>query len=158
MLKIAVIGAGVSGLSVASLLAKAGYNITVFEKSDAISEIGAGVQISPNGFCVLKEMGVSERALKKSICNKSIAICDYQKGKRLLQFEQRSALGNKNFRLMHRADLIDILLEAAESNKVSIKLGCSADASLLSDQYSIVIAADGVHSKTRKCTPQKIMI
>ena len=64
MLKIAVIGAGVSGLSVASLLAKAGYNITVFEKSDAISEIGAGVQISPNGFCVLKEMGVSERALK----------------------------------------------------------------------------------------------
>ena len=149
MLKIAVIGAGVSGLSVASLLAKAGYNITVFEKSDAISEIGAGVQISPNGFCVLKEMGVSERALKKSICNNSIAICDYQKGKRLLQFEQRSALGNKNFRLMHRADLIDILLEAAESNKVSIKLGCSADASLLSDQYSIVIAADGVHSKTR---------
>ncbi|MEL0032105.1 MAG: FAD-dependent oxidoreductase [Paracoccaceae bacterium] len=53
-MKIAVIGAGVSGLSVASLLAKAGYNITVFEKSDAISEIGAGVQISPNGFCVLK--------------------------------------------------------------------------------------------------------
>ena len=50
---------------------------------------------------------------------------------------------------MHRADLIDTLLEAADSNKVSIKLGCSADASLLSDQYSIVIAADGVHSKTR---------
>ena len=33
-----MIGAGVSGLSVASLLAKAGYSITVFEKSD-----GAGL-------------------------------------------------------------------------------------------------------------------
>ncbi|MGB2477308.1 MAG: FAD-dependent oxidoreductase, partial [Paracoccaceae bacterium] len=71
-MKIAVIGAGVSGLSVASLLAKAGYNTTIFEKSDAISEIGAGVQISPNGFCVLKEMGVSESALQNSICNNSI--------------------------------------------------------------------------------------
>ena len=57
LLKIAVIGAGVSGLSVASLLAKAGYNVTVFEKSDSIREIGAGVQISRIGYCVLIELG-----------------------------------------------------------------------------------------------------
>jgi phytoene dehydrogenase-like protein len=36
LLKIAVIGAGVSGLSVASLLAKAGHEVSVFEKNQRI--------------------------------------------------------------------------------------------------------------------------
>ena len=39
LLKIAVIGAGVSGLSVASLLGAAGQKVHVFEKSEKIREI-----------------------------------------------------------------------------------------------------------------------
>ena len=149
MLKIAVIGAGVAGLSVASLLARTGHEVTVFEKNPKISEIGAGIQISPNGFCVLKEIGLSKSIIKNSICNNSILICDYQNGNKLLQFQQSSVLGNTNFRLMHRADLIDMLYRSAVSNKVGFKFGQTADAKLLSCQYSFVIAADGVHSKTR---------
>ena len=149
LLKVAVIGAGVSGLSVASLLAAAGHYVSVFEKNKKISEIGAGIQISPNGFCVLKELGLSESIIKNSVHNSSILICDYNKGKKLLQFDQRSVLGNKDFRLMHRADLVKILYRSALSNKVNFNLGYDADAKLLSGQYSFVIAADGVHSKTR---------
>lgn len=149
LLKIAVIGAGVAGLSVASLLARTGHEVTVFEKNPKISEIGAGIQISPNGFCVLKEIGLSKSIIKNSICNNSILICDYQNGNKLLQFQQSSVLGNTNFRLMHRADLIDMLYRSAVSNKVGFKFGQTADAKLLSCQYSFVIAADGVHSKTR---------
>ena len=64
LLTIAVIGAGVSGLSVASFLAMAGHEVTIFEKNSEISEIGAGIQISPNGFCVLKEIGLSKSTIK----------------------------------------------------------------------------------------------
>ena len=149
LLKIAVIGAGVSGLSVASLLGAAGHTVHVFEKNQKISEIGAGIQISPNGFCVLKELGISENIFKNSVHNNSILICDYHKGKKLLQFDQRSVLGNKDFRLMHRADLVKILYRSALTNKVTFNLGYDADAKSLSDQYSFVIGADGVHSKTR---------
>jgi salicylate hydroxylase len=149
LLKVAVIGAGVSGLSVASLLAAAGHKVSVFEKNQKIREIGAGIQISPNGFCVLKELGLSENIFKNSVHNNSILICDYHKGKKLLQFDQRSVLGNKDFRLMHRADLVKILYRSALSNKVTFNLGYDADAKSLSNQYSFVIAADGVHSKTR---------
>ena len=149
MLKIAIIGAGVAGLSVASLLARAGHDVTIFEKNSKISEIGAGIQISPNGFCVLKEIGLSKSTIKNSISSNSILICDYQNGKKLLQFEQGSVLGNVNFRLMHRADLIDILYRSAVDKKVRFKFGQTADAKSLSCKYSFVIAADGVHSKTR---------
>ena len=149
MLKIAVIGAGVSGLSVASLLAKAGHKVSVFEKNQRIREVGAGIQISPNGFCVLKEIGLSKKVIQTSICNKSILICDYQNGQKLLQFDQSSVLGKENFRLLHRADLINLLYRSAVSNKVSFNLGYTADAKSLRDQYSFVIGADGVHSTTR---------
>ncbi len=149
LLKVAVIGAGVSGLSVASFLAAAGHEVSVFEKNQKVSEIGAGIQISPNGFCVLKELGLSESIIKNSVHNSSILICDYNKGKKLLQFDQRSVLGNKDFRLMHRADLVKILYRSALSNKVTFNLGYTADAKSLSGEYSFVIGADGVHSKTR---------
>ena len=116
LLKVAGIGAGVAGLSGASRLAAAGHYVSFFEKNKKISEIGAGIQISPNGFCVLKELGLSESIIKNSVQNSSILICDYNKGKKLLQFDQRSVLGNRNFRLMHRADLIKILYRSALSN------------------------------------------
>jgi salicylate hydroxylase len=97
----------------------------------------------------LKEIGLSKKVIQTSICNKSILICDYQNGQKLLQFDQSSVLGKENFRLLHRADLINLLYRSAVSNKVSFNLGYTADAKSLRDQYSFVIGADGVHSTTR---------
>lgn len=58
-MKALVVGAGIGGLSAALALAKSGWAVTVFEKSTTIKEIGAGVQISPNGMKVLNALGVT---------------------------------------------------------------------------------------------------
>jgi salicylate hydroxylase len=56
---VTVLGAGVAGLAVARALALHGAQVTVLEQADAIREVGAGLQISPNGAAVLKALGLA---------------------------------------------------------------------------------------------------
>ena len=51
--KITVLGAGVAGLAVARALALRGAQVELLERADSLSDIGAGLQISPNGARVL---------------------------------------------------------------------------------------------------------
>ncbi len=44
---VTVLGAGIAGLAVARALALRGAAVTVLEQADAIREVGAGLQISP---------------------------------------------------------------------------------------------------------------
>ena len=46
--KIAIIGGGIGGLSAALHLLKAGFDVQVYEQAPRITEIGAGIQISPD--------------------------------------------------------------------------------------------------------------
>src|SRR5262245_63562830 len=59
-----VIGAGIGGLSAALALLKRGIDVAVYEQSDQLGEIGAGIQISSNGTRVLFALGL-EAALAK---------------------------------------------------------------------------------------------
>ena len=56
--EVTVIGAGVAGLAVARALALRGARVTVLEQADKIREVGAGLQISPNGAAVLRALGL----------------------------------------------------------------------------------------------------
>ena len=47
-LRIAIIGAGLGGCAVGSLLQKAGYRPTVYEQTSAVTPLGAGIHLSPN--------------------------------------------------------------------------------------------------------------
>ena len=56
--KFSVIGAGIGGLATALALRLRGADVQVFEQAEALGEVGAGLQISPNGLAVLKALGV----------------------------------------------------------------------------------------------------
>jgi len=55
---VAIIGAGISGLTLACVLKKSGVPVIIFEKSSRASEQGAGISISPNGLRVLRKIGI----------------------------------------------------------------------------------------------------
>ena len=46
-LEVAVIGGGIGGLSAALQLLRVGLDVHVYEQASRITEIGAGIQISP---------------------------------------------------------------------------------------------------------------
>jgi salicylate hydroxylase len=58
--KVAVIGGGIGGLTVALALLRRGINVDIYEQSPEFREVGAGIEISPNGTRVLDTLGLKE--------------------------------------------------------------------------------------------------
>ena len=59
---IAIIGAGIGGLTAALALIRQGFEVDVYEQAPELKELGAGVQISSNGTRVLYALGLGEAA------------------------------------------------------------------------------------------------
>ncbi len=59
-LEVAVIGAGVAGLAVATLLARAGHRVTVHERFGESRPVGSGLMIQPTGLAALDRLGLRE--------------------------------------------------------------------------------------------------
>ena len=57
-MRIAIIGGGIGGLSAALHLLRAGFDVQVYEQAPRITEIGAGIQISPNASRLLIRLGL----------------------------------------------------------------------------------------------------
>ena len=62
-MRIAIIGAGMGGLTAASLLADDGHNITIFDQFDSPKPVGSGLVIQPAGQTVLADIGALDLSL-----------------------------------------------------------------------------------------------
>ncbi|MFD0888106.1 FAD-dependent oxidoreductase, partial [Streptosporangium algeriense] len=47
-MRVAVVGGGLGGLTTALLLSRAGVEVTVYEQSGELREVGAGIIVAPN--------------------------------------------------------------------------------------------------------------
>ena len=63
-MRIAVIGGGIGGLAAALALLRRGIDVDVYEQSNQLKEVGAGIQISSNGTRVLDALGLDEPAVR----------------------------------------------------------------------------------------------
>ena len=55
---IAIIGAGIAGLTAAATLRKIGFVADIYEQAGAFAPVGAGVQLNPNAMKVLRGLGL----------------------------------------------------------------------------------------------------
>ena len=80
-LDIIIIGAGIGGLAAAIFLSKANHNVTVFESNASLSEIGAGIQISPNAMRILDYYGLKDVFDAESTENEGAELRRWDSGK-----------------------------------------------------------------------------
>ena len=58
-LTVAVLGGGLGGLAAAIALRRQGHNVSIYERNDYASEVGASISCAANGTQWLEEWGVS---------------------------------------------------------------------------------------------------
>ena len=61
-LKIAVIGAGIGGLTAALSLRRASFDVDVYEQAPVLTEVGGGINMGPNAVRILYRLGLAERS------------------------------------------------------------------------------------------------
>jgi salicylate hydroxylase len=159
-MQITVIGAGIGGLAVGRALALHGARVRILEQSDAIREVGAGIQISPNGAQVLRALGLGDNLSLKGMQAQAVELHDYR-GAKVTRLNL-DRLANQDYFFLHRADLIDLLAEGARSAGVEIVLDAAVERLIPGEPATIqmsdgqetsadlVIGADGLHSVVRR--------
>lgn len=67
-MKVLIAGGGIGGLAAAAALLQRGVDVDVYEQAEELKEVGAGIQISPNGNKVLDALGVFQ-GLRELSCD-----------------------------------------------------------------------------------------
>jgi salicylate hydroxylase len=57
--KVAIVGAGIGGLTAAVAMHQRNIEVEVYEQSSQINEIGAGVSLSPNAIKAFRALGLN---------------------------------------------------------------------------------------------------
>lgn len=160
---IGIIGGGIGGLAAALALARRGASVEVFETAPALGEVGAGLQISPNGAAVLAALGLGDAAAAAATAPPALELRDFQSGRvvvRLPLGASSLARHGHPYWQMHRADLLGLLAAAAAAAGAVLHLGQRAAvagepeaprivAAGRERGFDVVVAADGVRSPTR---------
>ena len=157
-----VVGAGIGGLATATALARRGVAVTVIEQATEIREVGAGLQISPNGLAVLRGLGLA-RALadRGAVAATAVVLCAFDRPGSVAVLDLTRLGAKQRYLLVHRHDLIEVLARAAKQANVTLELG-SRVAEVLpgapprlrmedgsTRRAELIVGADGIHSKAR---------
>ncbi|HEY7483094.1 MAG TPA: FAD-dependent monooxygenase [Streptosporangiaceae bacterium] len=163
--RVAVVGGGIGGLAAAAFLHQAGLPVTVYEQARELTEVGAGVVVSPNAVRLIRRLGRLERFERLAIpLEAGWEFRRWADGRVL--FSQR--LGEECARrygeqcyVAHRADLLDVVRSEVPEAALRLDARCDAvrrgadgveltfaDGSTAT--ADVVVGADGVHSTVRE--------
>jgi len=161
-LRIAVVGGGIGGLAAALALEQRGAETIVCEQSGALSEIGAGLNLTPNAVKALRALGLEKEAHGIAAETDFLNIRSWKSGRYISRTKRgdfRQKFGAPNLSV-HRADLLEVLATALKTTQFRFNARCVgvdstehsaavhlADGSTI--EADIVVGADGIHSVVR---------
>ena len=165
--QVLVAGGGIGGIAAALALVRRGFKVKVLEQAAQLGEIGAGLQVGPNGFAAFDALGVGEIARSKAVYTDFMvmhdALDEYQVGHIPTGEAFLKRFGNP-YAVIHRADAHSALLEGAKASD-RIELATSTQVQRVEqDAFGVtvfdakggrhrgvaLIGADGVKSAIRR--------
>ena len=164
---IAIIGAGIGGMTAAVTLAKKGVKVSIFEQAPELSEVGAGLTITPNATKGLMYLGLEKQMKEVGMAHSQQGVRHFETGEMIVPLERGEKMlekyGAYQFQA-HRADVHNVLIDELKlhnSNTIytnhelidlneknnSVELVFSNNES---HEVDFVIGADGNRSAVRK--------
>ncbi|KRG08139.1 FAD-dependent monooxygenase [Staphylococcus sp. NAM3COL9] len=155
-MKIAIVGAGIGGLTTAALLIEQGHDVKVFEKNKEVAEIGAGIGIGGN---VIEKLGKHD--LAKGIKNVGQIVDTME-----VRDDRNNVLSKVKFKkntvnlTIPRQDLIDVIQSYVPDTSIytnhfvthidngDLKVTLHFDIQQ-QEAFDLCIGADGVYSNIR---------
>ena len=161
---VAVAGAGIGGLTAALALIDKGFDVTVFEQSNELREVGAGVQLGPNAMRVYRALGMEQTIAGFSFVPEAHVVRAGKTGAAIATTQMKGVYETQygiGYHAMLRADLQNALAARLNAGVLQFGKKCtSADTrsdgvTLHFDDNStfacdVVIGADGIHSALRE--------
>ena len=162
--RIAVIGAGLGGMTVAGLLQRHGFSVKVYEQAPAFSRIGAGIHLSSNVMLVMRRLGIEKTLSDIGLHPDAFVSRQWDTGEVLFELPldpASEAHYGAAYINVHRGDLHAVLESALDPGTIAfgkklrdidqtgrtIRLDFEDGDRVETD---LVIGADGVNSKVRE--------
>ncbi|GII02127.1 3-hydroxybenzoate 6-monooxygenase [Planobispora takensis] len=166
MATILIAGGGIGGLAAAVAAAGRGHRAVVLERREGFTELGAGIQIGPNGFTALDRLGVGHEVRSLAVYIDELRFMDGTTGERVasmpLTGRYRARFGNP-YAVVQRVDLYGPLLAACRtsplielrerSHVADYRQDAAGVTAILDDGGRVrgdaLIGADGIRSAVR---------
>ncbi len=161
---VAIIGAGVAGLTAALSFARYGVRCDIIEQAESLEEVGAGLQVSPNAARILSALDVLPTLEAQWLEPETVDLQSGRSLKRLVSLPMREVARSRwgaPYGVLHRATLQAALLRAVQSNPLcTLHLGKRLDAinksivaAITFQEHDLIVGADGVWSCARFAVP-----
>ncbi|TWS21626.1 oxidoreductase [Tsukamurella asaccharolytica] len=155
-MRVAVVGAGIGGLAVASGLQRAGAEVIVLEQAARFLPRGSGLTLQSNGFTALRSLGLEER-VREVVADGPPSVpygTRRADGTRLTEFSPSVVA---DLRAVDRADLHRALLQdlAPDTVRPGIRVESLSRETLdlgptgLLEDWNVLVGADGIRSRVR---------
>ncbi|GGL74577.1 monooxygenase [Wenxinia marina] len=137
-----IVGGGIGGMAAALALARAGALVTVHEAAPALTEVGAGLQVSANGQAALRALGLADAPAGAVVSTGTVM--RGHRGRAMTRLPPPAAGATW---YVHRADLLSMLTEGAQAAGARIVTGSRLAPGEAGGD--LVVAADGSRSAHR---------